>query len=84
MNEKSSAEFDKTFWNLVVDIAASNEEVKTVVEWIFINDLKDISIATEIYERMGELLLETYGLPEHLNSQVINQCENNMVERTVS
>lgn len=84
MNEKNAAESDKAFWDIVVNTAARNEEIKTIVEWIFINDLKDLRISDDMYCRMGELILEMYGLPENLHSEVFNQCENNMVERIVS
>jgi len=78
MEEMNSKQVDKAFWYIVVNTAARN-----IVEWISINDLKDLSIADAMYHRMGELLLETYGIPDNLQSEVFNQCENNMIDRMV-
>lgn len=83
MEEMNSKQVDKAFWYIVVNTAARNEEIKTIVESISINDLKDLSIADAMYHRMGELLLETYGIPDNLQSEVFNQCENNMIDRMV-
>lgn len=84
MNEIIPAEFDKAFWDIIVNTAARNEEIKTIVEWIFINDLKDLRISENMYDRIGVLILEMYGIPDNLHKEVFNQCENNMVERMVS